>query len=58
MTIPAAHTQENCVCVASRPESKLTFLSSDAQLVQALNWAKRQAMAYVQSGNDPVERKP
>jgi hypothetical protein len=50
----AAYTQSNCACAAQKPESKLMFTSSDTQLVQAFNWAKRQAMAYVQDGSDPV----
>lgn len=35
------------------PQSKLALESSDAHLVQAFNWAKKQAMAYVFDG-DPV----
>lgn len=54
MAAPAAHTQGNCPCAAPKPESKLTFTSSDPQLVQAFDWAKRQAMDYVQGGSDPV----
>jgi hypothetical protein len=36
------------------PESKLAFSSSDTKLVDSFNWAKKQAMAYVQPGTDPV----
>jgi len=54
MATPAAYTQHNCSCAAPRPESKLSFTSSDPQLVQAFDWAKRQAMDYVQDGSDPV----
>jgi len=39
--------------IPTRPESKLILDSSDARLVAAFNWAKRQAMAYVSDG-DPV----
>lgn len=54
MTILAVHAQSNCPCAAQAPESKLTLTSSDEHLVQAFNWARRQAMAYVQGGSDPV----
>ncbi len=36
-----------------KPESKLVVESSDSHLVEAFNWAKQQAMAYVFDG-DPV----
>jgi hypothetical protein len=36
-----------------QPESKLVLESSDAHLVTAFNWAKKQAMSYVADG-DPV----
>jgi len=55
-----ARAQCNCVSSEGPAESKpvhpgaLTFDSSDAKLVQSFNWAKKQALAYVQSGNDPV----
>ncbi len=51
---PAAYTQGDRSCATEKPESKLAFTSSDAQLVKAFDWAKRQAMAYVQNGGDPV----
>lgn len=56
VAVSAAATcaQGNRPCAAERPESKLSFTSSDPQLVQAFDWAKRQAMAYVQGGRDPV----
>ena len=54
MTIPAAYAQGNCPCAAPTPESKLTFTSSDLRLVQAFNWARHQAMDYVQGSSDPV----
>jgi hypothetical protein len=38
---------------ASRHESRLAFDSSDVRLVQAFEWAKQQALAYVFDG-DPV----
>lgn len=38
---------------ASPPRSQLQFSSSDQQLVNAFNWAKRQALAYAFKG-DPV----
>lgn len=51
---PAAYAQGDCLCAAQRPESKLAFTSSDAQLARAFDWSKRQAMAYVQGGTNPV----
>jgi hypothetical protein len=51
---PAAYAQDNCSSAPPTPESKLTFTSSDAQLVHAFDWAEGQAMAYVQGGSDPV----
>jgi hypothetical protein len=38
---------------AGKTESKLEFTSSDARLVDAFDWAKRQSMAFV-FDNDPV----
>jgi hypothetical protein len=38
---------------AKRPDSRLVLDSSDARLVSAFNWAKRQALAYV-FDDDPV----
>lgn len=54
VAVPCAWTQASCGCAAKRPTSDLEFTSSDAHLVQAFDWAKRQAMAYVQDGSDPV----
>ena len=35
-------------------DGKITFTSDDAALVKGFEWAKKQAMAYVNRGNDPV----
>lgn len=53
IAVSAVHGQDKCSLSSEKPESKLEFSSSDPQLVQAFDWAKRQAMAYVQ-GNAPV----
>jgi hypothetical protein len=50
----AAGAQCNCACTTAKPESNLAFASSDPELVRAFDWAKKQAMAYVQDGTDPV----
>jgi hypothetical protein len=51
---PTVLAQCNCSCAKQKPHSDLEFASSDQRLVQAFEWAKRQAMAYVQGGSDPV----
>jgi hypothetical protein len=35
-------------------DGKITFTSDDAALVKGFEWARKQAMAYVNRGNDPV----
>jgi hypothetical protein len=47
------HGQSICVKPESKPESKLSFEASDPRLVEAFQWAKHQALAYVFDG-DPV----
>lgn len=54
LAAPMALAQCNCPCAEQKPESALRLESSDQQLVQAFDWAKRQAMAYVQGDRDPV----
>jgi len=54
LTAISVFAQCSCNCPATKPEGALTFTSSDAQLVRAFDWAKRQAMAYVQDDSDPV----
>ena len=54
VAVAGAHAQCNCSCTEAQPESKLAFSSSDAQLVRAFDWARKQAMAYVQGDRDPV----
>lgn len=49
-----ARAQCNCPCTPQPPESRLAFQSSDPNLNKAFDWAKKQAMAYVQDGSDPV----
>ena len=49
---PEPKKAENDASIAK--EDGLNLLSSDETLVQAFNWAKNQAMAYVHDGEDPV----
>lgn len=45
-----------CFCITSgySQDGKISFTSDDPVLVQGFEWARKQALAYVNRGNDPV----
>jgi len=50
----SANRADSLASMDETPSSRLAFASSDTKLVDSFNWAKKQAMAYVQTGTDPV----